>query len=305
MTRVVVLGGSGMLGSTLVASLSTDPSLEVHASYRAAALSPDERARLGRATWFELDAEARALDALPRADWIVNAIGLIKPLIRDAASIERAIAVNAAFPYRLARLARASGAKVIQIATDCVYSGATGRYPERAPHDALDVYGKSKSLGEVHAPDFINLRCSIIGRDPRTRRSLLEWFLGHPRSGTAPGFTNHRWNGVTTLAFARLVRGIVREAWRDLPGEQHVVPADEVTKFDLLRLFARAFGREDVTITPTRTPESVDRTLTTEHPAANALLWRAAGYGTPPTLEALVEELAAWPHPLGRLEGGA
>lgn len=307
MTRVVVLGGSGMLGSALVACLAQDPALEVHASAREHALSRADRARLGPAAWFELEADGGTFEDLPRAAWVVNAIGVIKHRMRDAQAVERAIAVNAAFPHRLARWARETGAKVVQIATDCVYSGALGSYAEPAPHDALDVYGKTKSLGEVASPGFYNLRCSMVGPEANAPgvpgTSLLEWFLGQPRAARVDGFTNHRWNGITTLAFARLVRGLVREhETLALPSLQHVVPADAVTKADLLGLFARSFGRDDVTVAPRPAPEAIDRTLTTAAPERNAALWRAAGYDAPPTIRALVEELAGWTHPLRGLE---
>jgi dTDP-4-dehydrorhamnose reductase len=82
-------------------------------------------------------------------DWIINCIGVIKPYCDD---IPRAIKVNALFPYTLP-------ANTIQIATDCVYSGAKGNYVESDPHDADDIYGKTKSLGE--ATHIKNLRCSI------------------------------------------------------------------------------------------------------------------------------------------------
>src|SRR5437868_4207618 len=70
---------------------------------------------------------------------VINCIGLIKPYCDN---VQSAIKVNALFPHKLP-------ANSIQIATDCVYSGSKGGYIETDPHDALDVYGKTKSLGEA------------------------------------------------------------------------------------------------------------------------------------------------------------
>jgi dTDP-4-dehydrorhamnose reductase len=301
--RVVVLGGSGMLGSTVAAVLASEPGLEVHASVRSSELLEAFRDRLPAARWFRFDAEAPSAAALPRdARFFVNAIGVIKPYIQDhdSRSVERAIAVNAAFPHWLAARAAESGASVLQIATDCVYSGTKGRSLESAAHDPWDVYGKTKSLGEVRAPKFHNLRCSIVGPEAKERRSLLEWFLGQPRGATVDGYTNHLWNGITTLHFARLVRGIVLGGLA-LPALQHVVPADEITKADLLGLFARSYERSDVTIVPRAAEVGVDRTLATADPAFNEALWRAAGYERPPTLADMIRELAAFSYPLGDL----
>src|SRR5207244_6584362 len=110
--------------------------------------------------------------------------------------VRRAVAVNSLFPYALSDVAEAAGARVLQIATDCVFSGREGSYREDSPHDPLDVYGKTKSLGEVQAPHFLNLRCSIVGPEIRGFRSLLCWFLAQPRNARLRGFVNHWWNGV-------------------------------------------------------------------------------------------------------------
>ncbi len=75
-------------------------------------------------------------------------------------------------------------------------------------------------------------------------------------------------------------------------GVVHVVPADVVTKAELLALLARAHGRDDLEIVPGPSPAPADRSLTTRDPERNAALWRAAGYDEPPTVEAMVTELA-------------
>jgi dTDP-4-dehydrorhamnose reductase len=221
-------------------------------------------------------------------DWVVNAIGVTKPHIDpgSADSVAAALDVNARFPFALAEAARLHGARVIQISTDGVFSGESGGYREDAPHDALDVYGKSKSLGEVPAANVVNLRCSIIGAG-----SLVGWLLGQPPGARVPGYADHVWNGVTTWHFGRLCAGIVSEE-PDLPSPLHVVPADTVTKAELLELIARAFGRDDLTIEPQASTAAVDRSLATLHPEANAALWRAAGYDPPPTVAAMVDELS-------------
>jgi dTDP-4-dehydrorhamnose reductase len=203
MTNVLVLGSGGMLGSMVASVLAEDDDLEVTTTAR----SPQPPAHAFDA---ERDSVAELL-AGREIEWVVNAIGVIKPRIdeSDPASILRATAVNAEFPYRLAE-ALEPGQRVIQIATDCVYSGATGGYDEDAPHDPHDVYGKTKSLGEVPADEFVHLRCSIIGPERGEPRSLLGWMLSQPRDGEVSGYTNHSWNGVTTLQFAKLCEAVIQ-----------------------------------------------------------------------------------------------
>src|SRR4029079_1900386 len=102
MTKVLVLGGSGMLGSMVVDLLSRNAAFEVTATARDASLVTDFGGRLPGATWrvFRFD-DAASLDIVDGHSWIVNAIGITKPLIRDdhPAEIERAIDVNARLPH--------------------------------------------------------------------------------------------------------------------------------------------------------------------------------------------------------------
>ena len=276
MKKVLVIGATGMLGAAVTEVLTADPAFKVTATTRKT---------------FDIDDDLARLDELVRGhQWIVNAAGITKPLIRD----DNALRINSQFPHALAKAAEAAGAQVIQIATDGVFSGADGPYYEDDPHDAADIYGRSKSLGEVHSPAVIHLRCSIIGPEPAEPKYLLEWLRHQPQSATVYGFTNHWWNGITTLHFARLTAGIARGTII-LPPVQHVVPAGVVTKADLLRELARCYKRTDLRIEDAEAPNRVDRTLATRHPGVNAALWRAAGYVQPPSIAHMIEELAAFP----------
>lgn len=149
-----------------------------------------------------------------------------------------AIRVNSLFPHELARGAERRGLKVIQIETDCVYSSAQGSYLESAPHDALDVYGKTKSLGEVTSPAVMHVRCSIIGREVGRSTSLVEWVLGQERNANINGYWNHKWNGVTADVFSMICAGIITKgAFR--AGLQHLIPANAVTKLEFVSEIAQ------------------------------------------------------------------
>src|ERR1035438_4247630 len=135
-TKVVLLGSQGMLGSAVLNVLSQDKELNIQTLDRPA-----------------LDARTASVSDILRAmdgpQWIINCIGKIKPYIQEDnhASIDIAIRVNSLFPYALAEAAQRMNAKVIQIATDCVYSGKKGKYREDDPPDPSDSYGKTKLLG--------------------------------------------------------------------------------------------------------------------------------------------------------------
>jgi len=303
-TNVTVLGGSGMLGSMVAEVLSRDPELNVSATVRSQTLADHCKHILPDVEWRIFEAVSTGRDAILRAingaHWIINAIGITKPYAHDddPPQVENAIRINSSFPYDLSACARPLGAKVIQIATDCVYSGRTGSYSETDLHDPLDVYGKTKSLGEVLYPGTHCLRCSIIGPEPKSYVFLIEWFRRQPNRAELNGFVNHQWNGVTTLHFARLCSGAIRSGI-PLSRLQHVIPTGSLSKYELLRAFASHFQRDDIQIYPTEAKVVVDRTLSTKYEALNRSLWAQAGYAEPPTIPAMVAELASFDYRFG------
>lgn len=278
MIKIAILGKTGMLGSELEHFFRQN-GFDIVATTRR-----------------ELDAQNCSVDdiitVLDDCEYAINCIGIIKPYIHDDNSreVQRAIEVNGLFPHKLAEASKSTGTKIIQIATDCVYDGVKGKYTEEDKHNALDVYGKTKSLGEVCADNFLNLRCSIIGREQKNYFSLLEWFLNQPENAQVKGFKNHLWNGVTTKTFAKICKGII-DAHAFKAGLVHVVPADIVTKAQMLHVFADVFNRKDITIEDIDAPVGIDRTLATIHADWNNELWKNAGYQTIPTVEDMIKEI--------------
>jgi dTDP-4-dehydrorhamnose reductase len=278
-TRVLVLGSTGMLGAMVVQVLGDTPGVE---------LETTERGRFDAAR-----DDPGALLAGAGPEWVVNAIGITAAHIDedDPASVAAAHEVNAAFPARLAAAAAEHGARVIHLSTDGIFSGTAGPYAEDAAADADGVYAQTKRDGEVVAPHVLVLRCSIVGPESPGGTSLLAWVLAQPRGAMLYGYADHRWNGLTTLHFAGICAAIVRGGI-ELPSPLHVVPADVVSKARLLTLLAESFGRRDLEIRTVDAPAPIDRSLVTRHPAAVAELWRAAGHDEPPTVAAMVAELA-------------
>jgi dTDP-4-dehydrorhamnose reductase len=202
----------------------------------------------------------------------------------------KASLVNSAFPRDLARVAEQKNARVLQIATDCVFSGNRGHYLETDLHDAIDVYGKTKSLGEAESESVMHVRVSIIGRELNRSTHLLEWVLSQANNAVIPGYVDHFWNGVTTKHFAKMAHGIITSDTFK-PGVSHLVPANELSKAELVREIASTFGRLDLKIDDTESGHPTNRTLGTSDPVFNQVLWEVAGYREIPTIHQLVSEL--------------
>ncbi len=266
MIKVLVLGKNGMLGSMVFNYLTKDVSLNVTG--------------LGRN---EFDAEEFLKDPsrfskFKNFDYVINCIGIIKPYCKDTdpEGVIKAIRINALFPHKLAKFYDGSSTKIIQIATDCVFSGRSGNYDEDSIHDPIDVYGMTKSLGEVFYGNFLNIRCSIIGPEKEKKINLLEWFLSLEEGDKIKGFAHHKWNGVTTLQFSQLVLKIIKENKSDelirINHTHHFVPNNSVTKFELLGLFAKIFNKK-IIISSTDTPAPpVNRTLSTKYAILSSLI---------------------------------
>ena len=285
MIRVLVLGTNGMLGSMLTRVFQEDSSLEVVTTSR----SGD-----GGSLPFDVAVDSlEELLARAQSDWVVNAVGILARRIDqdDPASVASAIEVNAVFPNRLAA-ATAKSQRVINFSTDGLFSGRRGPYDERAFRDEDGVYARSKALGEPRARHVTNLRCSIIGLEPPPGASLLGWALAQPAGHAITGYDNHLWNGLTTLHLARICSAVVHGMVPDLPTILHLVPADAVSKAELLSQALVSFGRSDVVVQTEPAAVAVDRRLCTVYPAVNEHLWAAAGYPEPPRIADMVSELA-------------
>lgn len=282
MRKILILGSTGMLGSAVKRQV-TGSALAVVTASRTSGIRFDAS---------ELESTKLLEDSgLGKGDWVINCVGLTKSRIDETSIESRAntVRLNFDFPTDLATAAAKKEVKVIQVATDCVFSGKAGGYNEDSPHDAEDVYGKTKSLGEVPANNVMHLRCSLIGPEQGRNSLFFEWVRQQEQGASIPGYTNHLWNGLTSDVFGKIVGGLIAN---DLfsAGVQHLVPADTVTKDELVRLELKALGREDVDVTSMEAPTSIDRTLTTNNAESNKDLFMAAGFKELPPISEMVEQ---------------
>jgi dTDP-4-dehydrorhamnose reductase len=279
--KALVFGHSGMLGHEMVRVL------------KLSGISVTTAGRSGADIDFDVARLDFSQSRLSGFDYIINCVGLTTHNIdeSDAMNVESAKLLNTEFPKQLIELAEKTGGRLIQIATDCVFSGAKGGYLETDPRDASDVYGHTKALGEVSSPMAMHIRCSIIGREIRGKKSLLEWVVGQPKDATIPGFTDRRWNGVTTTAFSKVVAGIILNSLFRA-GTYHLIPAVEMTKLELVTAIKNAFNRSDIEVVAQGSGVAKDLTLSTLDSDFNLALWRAGGYKSIPTIEQLIAEIA-------------
>jgi dTDP-4-dehydrorhamnose reductase len=177
---------------------------------------------------------------------------------------EQLNSVNGLLPQHLA-LALGAGRLLVHASSDGVFSGNGGPYAVGAPPDAVDPYGTSKRLGELacalgpSAASVVVLRTSIVGPElTMPPRHLLGWFLS--QSGSATGYDDQLWSGVTTLEWARAALRAARGDRAMFPGIHQLAPTEGVTKCRLLELIADGFGAATL-VRPASSGKPLDRRL--------------------------------------------
>jgi dTDP-4-dehydrorhamnose reductase len=208
-TRILVLGATGMLGHVACGVLAE------HFDLLATARDTARAQRLG------LDVELHSFDAgraqqlpalldLSQPDVVLNCIGIVKQL-EAAAQPVPSIEINSLLPHRVAEACRQRSIRLIHVSTDCVFSGRLeppGAYTELDVPDPVDLYGRSKLLGELSYEEGLTLRTSIIGRELERASGLLAWL--ESQAGRAiRGFANAWFSGLTTRALSELIAEIV------------------------------------------------------------------------------------------------
>ncbi len=180
-----------------------------------------------------------------RPDVIINAVGIIKQ-IQTSQDVVKTLTINSIFPHNLAIIAEKNQARLINISTDCVFNGKKGNYEETDLSDAVDLYGKSKNLGEVEGKNCLTLRTSIIGRELKTSHSLVEWFLSN-QGKKVRGFINAVYSGFPTIVFADILADLLVNH-KNLDGIYHL-SSQPINKFELLKLIKFAY-KADIEIEP-------------------------------------------------------
>jgi dTDP-4-dehydrorhamnose reductase len=279
--RILVVGASGMLGHEAVKVLA--PDFEVWGACR----KPEELPSLG----IPSDRLLGGLDATKaesafqivdrvRPHLCINAAGIVKQRA-EAKSAIPSIAVNSLWPHALADACARYGARMVHVSTDCVFSGGRGNYVESDVPDDVDLYGRSKLLGEVADQNHVvTLRTSIIGWQIGEPTGLVGWFAAHRRE-PLNGFTRAVFSGLTTRALTEVVRDVVLPD-PSLAGLWHV-SADPIDKFTLLSELARHLEWA-VNLMPVDQPV-IDRSL-------DSTRFRDRTGWVPPKWDEMLEELA-------------
>lgn len=237
MKKIVVLGSTGMAGNVVFNYFLQRGIYNVYGVAR----SEKDTGNTKSIDVTDLPKLQKYLEDV-NPDVIINCIGILPNECEKNPSL--AILLNSYLPQWLAKTYSDTNTKIIHLSSDCVFSGKTGNYTETDFKDADNVYGRTKSLGEIINSKDLTFRMSKIGPELNPEGvGLFNWFMKHTTE--INGYSDAWWNGITTL---ELSKGIEKAIEQDLKGLYHLVPKENINKYDLLILFKKIFNRDTLKV---------------------------------------------------------
>jgi dTDP-4-dehydrorhamnose reductase len=236
--KILILGGQGMAGHVIAAYFLNKPQYQVFYTSR------DRNDPNG----IYLDVtHSKSLEELIntlKPDITINCVGILNEHASHNPTV--AFQVNSLLPHQLAKLTERYQGKLIQISTDCVFSGEKGDYTETDFTDGTSIYAQSKQIGEIISDKHLTIRTSIIGPELKENGiGLFLWFM--KQRGKIKGYENVLWNGVTTLELAKAIEEMIKN---NVTGLYHLGSETKISKFMLLKLFQEVYEKKDVEIIP-------------------------------------------------------
>lgn len=175
-------------------------------------------------------------------DVVINCIGVLNQACDKEPA--NAVYLNSYLPHLIADTLREKNVKLIQMSTDCVFSGKAGPYSEQSFPEGNTFYDRTKALGEIVDNKNLTFRNSIIGPDMKKEGiGLFNWFMQQEES--INGYTKAMWTGVSTLTLAKAMEKVSVE---NVIGIYHLVNNESISKFNLLRLFNKYMKNGRLTI---------------------------------------------------------
>lgn len=242
---ILILGASGLLGHQVYQACVEKFGANVYGTFctRKPNLScPKNLYRLELLDSRSVEAFLREL----KPKTVINCAGIVRSLCFDS---DEVTAVNSTVPHLIAKTIEEWGGRLLQVSTDCVFSGKKGNYFETDVADPVDLYSRSKLSGEICHSPHLTVRTSFIGYELGTKRGLLEWFLA--QQGKVKGFHRAIWSGLTSKAVAEILVELTLR--KDITGVLNV-SGEAIDKCSLLQLIADIFDKRDVTVEPVDEP---------------------------------------------------
>lgn len=289
MSRTLILGGSGCLGSSITAEMKRLGS-QVISTTQQIVQKKDSHFEV-----FRIGDEITSFLEEHQVNLVINCIGA-KPQREFALnSTAQLFRVNSYFPRNLMAQASRIGVRVIHISTDGVFSGRVeGAYSESARPLPINSYSLSKLIGEPDCELGSTIRLSFVPAN--FQRALLykqvKWIIDSSNDVKSFGYTNIYWNGLTDLIAGRLIAGIANSPnlLANLPKITHLYSSEVISKYDLSLKLLKHYGIPTERIQPMAKIISRRQTLSSVYPNLLSRIWKTIGFDYIPSISELLEE---------------
>jgi len=246
MTKILVTGGSGLLGSN-ISKIATSR-YEVFATYNKNKVSMDN------VSYFQADLSIKGdLEEIEqiKPEFIIHCAALTNMDFCEENPAD-AYNGNVLASIHVAEVARKIGSYLIYISTDSVFNGEDGNYSESDIPDPISVYGKTKLEAEQKVlsicPHSCVVRTNIYGWNKLNKFSLAEWMLNKLTN-------NEELPGIKDVYFSpTLVNDLAGILFKLYEGRNegifHIVGGESCSKLDFAYNIAEVFRLDKSVIKP-------------------------------------------------------
>ena len=225
--KILVIGGSGMLGQQLVYLLKQQD-FEVYATYHSEPINEDGFHPLDITNMNDTKSFVKKI----KPDVVV-----LTAAFTDVDACERqketAFSINVTGTANVASAAEATSAKMVYISTDYVFNGKKGNYKETDKTDPIDYYGFTKLKGEEQVQkfcsDYIIARTSVLFG--LHKPNFITWVISElEQNKPFSVVTDQIVSPTYTLDLSEQILALLRE---DATGIFHTAGAESISRYDL------------------------------------------------------------------------
>jgi dTDP-4-dehydrorhamnose reductase len=235
--KIYIVGITGMWGGKLFFEFLKNKKFKVRGSGRSITQQLNKYKK-----FIDLDCDVKNLKllnkklAIYKPNIIINCVGVVKQKIDKNFDKQNTFYINSIFPHELYKISSKIKSRLIHFSTDCVFDGKKGNYKETFLPNSTDLYGLSKTLGEVSNKNSLTLRTSIIGHEFNNKFGLLEWFLSQKKK--CDGYSECYFSGFPTIEIYSILLKIIKN--KKLSGIYHL-SSKKISKFLLLQLISKIY----------------------------------------------------------------
>jgi dTDP-4-dehydrorhamnose reductase len=257
MTRILVTGGNGLLGTKVIEQSLTRDGIEIISTSRDVC----QNGYLGSFLFGQLDiTDADAVSCVLREhhpDVVIHTAAMTN-VDGCETSRDEAWRINVDGTENVARACRAIGARLVHLSTEYVYDGTAGPYRETDPVNPLGWYARTKWESEERVRACVDNAAIgrttiIVGQAPHVRPNFVLWLVHQLRSHQQAKIVVDQ-IGSPTLA-ENLAEMVLALALSEVQGVYHTAGATVIGRYDYARLIADVFGLDADMLVPITTAQ--------------------------------------------------